>query len=71
MFSVFLEKVFDEKPKGLIPKDKIPTIKTDLKSIPKDKDIVVWFGHSSYYIQIDGKRFLIDPMFSKHASPVP
>ncbi|MBP1646169.1 MAG: Zn-dependent hydrolase of the beta-lactamase fold-like protein [Bacteroidetes bacterium] len=71
MFSILWKKLFDEKPKGLIPKDKIPTIKTDLKSIPKDKDIVVWFGHSSYYIQIDGKRFLIDPVFSKHASPVP
>lgn len=71
MFSVIMDKLFDEKPQGLRPKDIIPTIKTDLKSIPKEKDIVVWFGHSSYYIQIDGKRFLIDPVFSKHASPVP
>lgn len=71
MFSVIKDKLFDNKHEGLRPKDVIPTIKTDLKSIPIDKDIVVWFGHSSYYIQIDGKRFLIDPVFSKHASPVP
>jgi L-ascorbate metabolism protein UlaG (beta-lactamase superfamily) len=71
MFSILWKKLFEKKPEGLRPKEKIPTIKTDLKSIPIDKDIVVWFGHSSYYIQIDGKRFLIDPVFSKHASPVP
>lgn len=71
MFSVIIDKLFDEKPQGLRPKNIIPTIKTDLKSIPKEKDIVVWFGHSSYYIQMYGKRFLIDPVFSKHASPVP
>lgn len=71
MFSVLWKKVFDRKPEGLRPKDKIPAIKTDLKSISIDKDIVVWFGHSSYYIQIDGKRFLIDPVFSKYATPIP
>lgn len=66
-----IKKFLSKSPEHLRPKDKIPTIKTDLKSIPKDKDIVVWFGHSSYFIQIDGKRFLIDPVFSKYASPVP
>ena len=66
-----MKKKFDEEKYGLRPKDKIPSIKSDLKNISKDKDIAVWFGHSSYYIQIEGKRFLVDPVFSKHASPVP
>jgi len=30
----------------------------------------VWFGHSSYYLQIDGKKMLIDPVMSGSASPV-
>src|SRR5690606_11939984 len=36
-----------------------------------DKDLLVWFGHSSYFIQIDGKRILVDPVFSGNASPIP
>ena len=53
------------------PTDTIPSIKTDLLSIPIDSNILVWFGHSSYYMQIDGKRFLIDPVLSGSASPLP
>ncbi|HEY4154370.1 MAG TPA: MBL fold metallo-hydrolase [Puia sp.] len=32
-------------------------------------DVLVWFGHSSYFIQLDGKRILVDPVFSGSASP--
>jgi L-ascorbate metabolism protein UlaG (beta-lactamase superfamily) len=28
-----------------------------------------WIGHASVYIEIDGLRLLVDPMFSDHASP--
>jgi L-ascorbate metabolism protein UlaG (beta-lactamase superfamily) len=51
------------------PVDPIPSIKTDLLNIEIDKDILVWFGHSSYFMQIDGKRFLVDPVFCGNASP--
>ena len=53
------------------PVEAIPSIKTDLLNLPKDRNVLVWFGHSSYFIQIEGKRFLIDPVFSGNASPVP
>ncbi len=53
------------------PIDTIPSIKTDLFSLPPDSNVLIWFGHSSYYMQIDGKRFLVDPVFSGNASPVP
>ena len=29
----------------------------------------VWLGHSSVYIELDGLRLLVDPMFSQYASP--
>src|SRR5690349_13661978 len=32
------------------PKDKIPSVKTDLLNLPKEEDIMVWFGHSSYFM---------------------
>ena len=54
-----------------IPLRVLPSIKTNLIELPKDEDVLVWFGHSSYFIQADGKRFLIDPVFSGHASPFP
>ena len=51
------------------PTDLIPSVKTDLLNLDLEKDILVWFGHSSYFIQIDGKRFLVDPVFCGNASP--
>lgn len=53
------------------PAKPIPAVKTDLNKLPKDEDLLVWFGHSSYYIQLHGIRYLIDPVFSNNASPVP
>lgn len=47
----------------------IPSVKTDLLKLDREKDILVWFGHSSYFMQIDGKRFLVDPVFCGNASP--
>ena len=53
------------------PIQPIPGIHTDLKSLRLDQDIIVWLGHSSFYLQLDGKRILIDPMLSDYASPFP
>jgi len=53
------------------PTDTIPSIRTNLKDLAIRENVLVWFGHSSYFIQLNGKRFLIDPVFSGNASPVP
>lgn len=52
------------------PTDILPSIKTDLHNLPLSENALVWFGHSSYYIQVDGKRILVDPVLSGNASPV-
>lgn len=57
------------KRERVTPTDRIPSVKTDLLHLEKNKDILIWFGHSSYFIQIDGKRILVDPVFSSYASP--
>ena len=31
---------------------------------------VIWLGHSSVYIELDGLRLLVDPVFSDYASPL-
>lgn len=69
-FTAAKEFLFDRKD-GVRPKVKIPSIKTNLLNLDTSKDILVWFGHSSYFIQVDGKRILIDPVFSGSASPLP
>jgi L-ascorbate metabolism protein UlaG (beta-lactamase superfamily) len=52
------------------PGNKIPSQKTNLHQLLPDENVLVWFGHSSYFIQIDGKRILADPVFSGNASPL-
>ncbi len=68
--EVFFEFFFKKSARRR-PNNSIPSIKTDLYKLPIDQDILVWFGHSSYFIQIDGKRILVDPVFSGNASPIP
>lgn len=53
------------------PAAALPSIKTDLFKLPADSNVAVWFGHSSVFLQVDGKRILIDPTFSGKASPLP
>ncbi|HKC68655.1 MAG TPA: MBL fold metallo-hydrolase, partial [Bacteroidia bacterium] len=67
-YTMFKEIFFDRKER-VKPTDKIPSVKTNLHNINKRQDVLVWFGHSSYYMQIDGKRILVDPVLSGHASP--
>lgn len=44
--------------------------KADLKNLDTKEDVIVWFGHSSYFMQLNGKKILVDPVLSGHASPV-
>jgi hypothetical protein len=67
-FSFAKEFLFNKKTR-VAPVDKIPSIKTNLLNLAKEQDVLVWFGHSSYFIQIDGKKILVDPVLSGHASP--
>ncbi|WP_312994171.1 MBL fold metallo-hydrolase [Chryseobacterium flavum] len=59
------------KIENAFPRTALPFVATDLKNLRPDENVMVWFGHSSYFIQTDGRRFLIDPVFSGNASPMP
>jgi hypothetical protein len=61
-FTVIKEFFFGKKIR-VTPTDGIPSAKTDLINLDITKDVLVWFGHSSYFMQIDGKRILVDPVF--------
>lgn len=52
-----------------VPASPLPAVKTDLGSLPADRDWFVWFGHSSYMFQLGGKRFLVDPLLKMEFPP--
>ena len=55
----------------LRPARPLPTEKAALNQIDRMRDMVVWLGHSSFYLHLGGKRLLIDPVLNGYASPVP
>lgn len=66
--KVLYEFLFSSKPKE--PLEALPSIKTDLQSLDADENVLIWMGHSSYFIQLDGKKILVDPVLSGNASPL-
>lgn len=68
-YSVMKELLFS-KIEHTKPTDSIPCVNTNLLEKTIEEDFMVWFGHSSYYMKIDGQSFLIDPVLSKNASPL-
>ncbi len=70
-FFVSLYKFLTEKTENAVPDFELPSNKTDLHSLDINENVMVWMGHSSYYMQLNGARYLIDPVFSDNASPVP
>ena len=66
-----IKKILFKKDKRNKPTNKIPSQQTDLLALNPAENIMVWFGHSSYFMQLDGKKFLVDPVFSGAASPIP
>lgn len=69
LIDVFKSMLFGKEKRNL-PTDLIPVVKTDLHQLPPDSNLFVWFGHSSYLLQLDYKKILVDPVFSKYATPV-
>ena len=56
--------------KGLVPEQPMASKKTEIASLSRDEDVLIWLGHSSYYLQLGGWRVLIDPVFSDYGSPI-
>lgn len=57
------------KQKNGRPAQPLPRMNTDLASLPLEQEVIVWLGHSSWYLQLAGKRILIDPICSNYAAP--
>jgi len=68
IFSVLWGNLF-AKNERLVPESPLPAVKTVLNSLNKNRDLLIWLGHSSWYVQLGGKRLLIDPVLSAYAAP--
>lgn len=69
-YLTVLKKFFFGRPSNAVPSSPIPHVKTNLIDLPVEDNLLIWFGHSSYYLQLGGKRILVDPVFSGNVSPI-
>lgn len=56
-----------------VPQNPLPTVKPNpqlFRQTPTSGLRVTWLGHSTSILEIDGLRFLIDPVWAERASPV-
>ena len=67
--KIMLSGLFAKKIR-LRPQESLPTVKLNLSALGIKHDLVIWLGHSSYYIHLGGKRILVDPVFSDHGAPL-
>lgn len=65
IYQMFVGK----RPERLEPEMEIPSVKTNLHQLP-DRSLV-WLGHSSYIFKAADKVFVVDPVLSGSASPIP
>ncbi|MDO5520865.1 MAG: MBL fold metallo-hydrolase [bacterium] len=56
---------------AIVPTSEVPVRAPKIEqSLDQAAVTVTWFGHSSILLQINGRNILMDPVFSKFASPV-
>ncbi len=51
------------------PTGVVPVVTPDTAPTPADGLNVVWYGHSSALVEIEGRRVLFDPVWSERCSP--
>lgn len=70
-FSKIIGKMFSDN--NRVPAIPVPFVsrkKSDFDSPPASGLRITWIGHSSLLVEIEGKRFLTDPVWGERASPV-
>jgi L-ascorbate metabolism protein UlaG (beta-lactamase superfamily) len=71
VWAIFIGQFFGDEVRE--PPSPIPVIAVapdTLKAAPASSGLrAFWIGHASVFIEIDGLRLLVDPVFSDHASP--
>ena len=60
------------KSADIVPLEDLQTLVPDVQEFLQDPNQFkgIWFGHSTFLLQLDGKTILLDPIFSAGAAPV-
>jgi len=69
-YTSVMKEFFFTKQERKKPAQPLPSVKANLLELKKEENVWVWMGHSSYFMQIDGKTILVDPVLSGAASPL-
>lgn len=69
-YSKLIRKQFKKNP-GRIPEHILPSLKPDLDLNNTNPELsVIWLGHSTVLLRMEGVTIITDPVFGKRASPV-
>jgi L-ascorbate metabolism protein UlaG (beta-lactamase superfamily) len=71
IWGYLTEQLFGDQirvPPSAIPISAIPPAFMEARPAPGLR--AIWLGHSSVYMELDGLRLLVDPVFADYASPV-
>jgi len=71
IWSYLVEQFFGDQTR--VPPSVPPVVTIAPSSLRSSRPLglrATWLGHSSVYIEIDGLRLLVDPVFSDYASPL-
>jgi len=70
-WSIALCDYFCRRSDETAPRHKIPTVALNWKELLAKSQSLVWLGHSSYFLHLDNKNILVDPVLSGSISPIP
>ena len=69
--SIALYEFFFKKSDESKPNHDIPSVELNWDNVINQDNCLVWLGHSSYFLRLNGKNILVDPVLSGSISPLP
>lgn len=70
MISEYFEEGVERRPKHSIPIHKVDPQRFSKPPVDSLTSLI-WFGHSAFLLEIDGKKLLLDPMLGPSPAPSP
>jgi len=72
-YKKIIQKLIEGNP-NKIPNHALPVLKWSKQKIESLNDTVttaIWYGHSAFYLKMNQKNILLDPMFGDYPAPLP